>query len=507
MRSAAASLLSAATLLAGAGRAGLGAARADTPWPMFHHDVRHTGQSPLLGPLFPSGRRRRPTSGLARLRQGPDLALPLSADGGVLYAGLGFCFCAIATATMTTNWCYHLHADVSDSSPAIDKDGIIYVGDRDNTFTRVLPERHRQISGEQRVRRRHLDRSGHRPRQRAPPPAPSLRPRPELRRVRRRHRDDPRRHDQVESMWSAPRIRKSSPAIGKDGGHLFRRPGRRPPRFQDNGPCPPANPFCGKGVKLWSVQVGTATPGLSAAPVISADWKTLYIGTGTRASPRSTSATIPRPRPFRWIFPTAGKVDQTPALATDGTLYVPRDVDEPEAAVRPQPQRHRSGSLGPMDHRIRNQRLPDRRGLTASSTSAWCQSVYALSRRRRALDLCDDELTSCPPLIGGAADPATSGPAVLYLPSRDHNIYKISGHAHGLGREQPARGRRRRRASMGRPRLSEQTVTLRRIRQLLQSDPGGIVITWSWDFGDGGFGSGGESVAVVAEPEPPRAVR
>ena len=28
---------------------------AQTPWPMFQHDVRHTGRSALLGPLFPSG--------------------------------------------------------------------------------------------------------------------------------------------------------------------------------------------------------------------------------------------------------------------------------------------------------------------------------------------------------------------------------------------------------------------------------------------------------------------
>ena len=139
LRGAAASWLSAAILLVGlAGPAS--AQLGDTPWPMFHHDVRHSGQSPLLGPLFPSGAPApadvKIWPGFDRVRTSPSL----SADGSVLYAGLGFYFCAIATATMTTNWCYHLHADVSDSSPAIDKDGIIYVGDRDNTFTAFYPD-------------------------------------------------------------------------------------------------------------------------------------------------------------------------------------------------------------------------------------------------------------------------------------------------------------------------------------------------------------------------------
>ena len=84
---------------------------------------------------------RRPRN--VKTWQGPDkvrTSPALSADGSTLYVGLGFDFCAVDTATMATNWCYRLHADVSDSSPAVGIDGTIYIGDRDNTFSAFNPD-------------------------------------------------------------------------------------------------------------------------------------------------------------------------------------------------------------------------------------------------------------------------------------------------------------------------------------------------------------------------------
>jgi outer membrane protein assembly factor BamB len=126
-----------ALLLALAGPAA--AQLAGGPSPMYHHDERHTGQSHLLGPLFATG---APAAADVTFWQGTDkirTSPALSADGSTLYVGQGFDFYAIDTATMATNWRFRLHADVSDSSPAVGIDGTIYIGDRDNTLSAFNP--------------------------------------------------------------------------------------------------------------------------------------------------------------------------------------------------------------------------------------------------------------------------------------------------------------------------------------------------------------------------------
>lgn len=495
LRSAAASLLSAAILLVGLGGPA-SAQLADTPWPMFHHDVRHTGQSPLLGPLFPSGAPApadvKVWHGFDRVRTSPSL----SADGSVLYAGLGFYFCAIATVTMTTNWCYHLHADVSDSSPAIDKDGIIYVGDRDNTFTAFYPngtvkfQENNGYEGDIWT---------------DPVIAPAGLPAAGT--IYYAHDQSFDGFGVVTAMtpggtikWKyvvGTRIRKSSPAIGKDGVIYFGDLAGVLHAFQDNGQCPPANPFCGKGVKLWSVQVGTATPGLSAAPVISADWKTLYIGTGTGLTALDISHNPAAPT-VRWIFPTAGKVDQTPALATDGTLYVPAMSMSQKRLYALNPNGTQKWVFGPMTTGSENSAYPIV-GADGVIYLGLNMSVYALSPAGSVLwTYATTNFIMSFPLIGGTAAPETGGPAVLYLPSRDHNIYKISGMRTGPGENNPPV------ADAGGPygpALVGQTVTFDGSGSF-DPDPGDV-ITWSWDFGDGGFGSGANPSHVYLSPSPP----
>src|SRR4249919_305998 len=130
-----ASLLSAAALVLTLG--GPAAAQlADGPWSMYRHDVCHTGQSPNLGPLFtgtpgvpgtPGLNDVKSWNGFDKLRTSPSL----SADGKTVFFGMGFDFCAVDAASMTTFDCLVIPADVSDSSPAVGLDGTIYMGDRD----------------------------------------------------------------------------------------------------------------------------------------------------------------------------------------------------------------------------------------------------------------------------------------------------------------------------------------------------------------------------------------
>src|SRR5262245_47557007 len=114
-------LTAVALLLTVTGPAGAQPSSTST-WAMYHHDVRHSGQSGLLGPLFQgSGYPGCPGSGCApaaadvKTWQGFDKLLTsfaLSPDGKTIYAGLGFDFCAIDITTnpvtpniMTTKWC------------------------------------------------------------------------------------------------------------------------------------------------------------------------------------------------------------------------------------------------------------------------------------------------------------------------------------------------------------------------------------------------------------------
>src|SRR5262245_51031507 len=111
------------------GLPGPAAAQLDnTVWPMFHHDLRHTGQSPLLGPMFgPSG----PVLGTdVTYWQGFDKykTSPSIGGDGTIYIGLAFNLCAIKPdmtrkTSFGTNGCVKLDADVSASSPAIRADG------------------------------------------------------------------------------------------------------------------------------------------------------------------------------------------------------------------------------------------------------------------------------------------------------------------------------------------------------------------------------------------------
>ena len=60
---------------------------AQTPWPMFQHDVQHTGRSSLLGPLFLSG---APAPADVNVWQsfGMIASSPTIASDGTIYVGV-----------------------------------------------------------------------------------------------------------------------------------------------------------------------------------------------------------------------------------------------------------------------------------------------------------------------------------------------------------------------------------------------------------------------------------
>src|SRR6185436_7660679 len=188
----------------------------------------------------------------------------------------------------------------------------------------------------------------------------------------------------------------------------------------------------GGPVLLWRKQVGT-TPGLTASPVISADSNTLYIGTmgavagipmGLTALDISCSAAPCPPPAVKWTFATTGKVDQTPALGRDGTLYVPslNGGQKMLQAIKP----NASGpptlkwTFGPFASGSETSAYP----IVGGDGTVYVglgNTVYALDPLSGATlwSYAATNFIQSSPLIG----PVTGGRAVLYVPSRDHNLY------------------------------------------------------------------------------------
>ena len=272
---------------------------------MYRHDVCHTGQSPNLGPAVRGRGRRLPGTpgatdvkiwhGFDKLRTSPSL----SADGKTVYFGMGFDFCSVDAATMTTNECRLLHADVSDSSPAVAANGKVYMGDRDNSLN----------ASHQSTRTAHstlvwtynhgfegdiwqnpvIAPAGCRQRARSTSPTT-------------RATDGAGIFTALIDSGTSPTVkwkykignfvRQSSPAIDAERHHLLRRSERLCLRLRGQGSlygqwhashAAGAELLVhqrsqGGPVLLWRKQVGT-TPGITASPVISADSNTLYIGT------------------------------------------------------------------------------------------------------------------------------------------------------------------------------------------------------------------------------------
>jgi outer membrane protein assembly factor BamB len=503
---------------------------AEGPWPMYHHDVCHTGQSPYLGPLFagtstvpgaPAATDVKIWHGGDKLRTSPSL----SKNGTTIYFGIGWNFCAIDAETMATNDCLALGADASDSSPAVAADGTIYIGDRDNSLNAYRSD---PVTKKLSLKWRYNqdlegnDDEGHEGDiWQHPVIAPAGRPEAGTIYFT---------HDQVNQQpgiftalidngngtpptvkWKykiGNFVKQSSPAIDENGIIYFGDRNGYVYAFKDKGACPANNAFCNDPTKgpvlLWKMQLGS-TPGITASPVISADSNTLYIGTlravsggiplGLTALDISNPCSgppCPLP-PVKWTFQTTEGVDQTPALARDGTLYVPTiNMGQGRLyAIRPGATAATlKWVFGP---------IPVSE-YSAQPIVAGDEKVYVgLGKNIYALDpdtgkplwtYATTNFVQSSPLIG----PVTGGKAVVYVPSRDHNLYAISKElgtrpntitpttcwANGsptVGNDAPV-------ANAG----PDQSVTVNQpvtFNGAGSHDPNGDPLTVTWNFGDG----------------------
>jgi len=120
-----------AGLLFGCGRTGQGPSSV-SPWPMFHCDLQHTGRSPYAGAQ---------TSTLEwKFETGDSVnSSPAVAKDGTVYVGSDDGYLYAINPGGTLKWKFGTGAQVF-SSPAIGKDGTVYVGSQDGCLYAINPD-------------------------------------------------------------------------------------------------------------------------------------------------------------------------------------------------------------------------------------------------------------------------------------------------------------------------------------------------------------------------------
>lgn len=268
---------------------------ADTPWPMFQHDLQHTGRSPFAGPLTPH--LKWTYKAVNWIKSQPTIG----ADGTV-YVATGFRpLCALDPASGAEKWCTSGGGDANSSSPAVSSDGTVYFGARDNKLWAVAPDG--TVKWQYKV-----------PFDGDVVTSPALAPDGTIYMACRCERSalrPPLVFGLVHAFtpdgmlqWQQPigtGLLNSSPAVAADGTIYL---GTVEGTLHALAP---------NSAILWQRTVGTSLR--NASPVIGAEG-TIYIGSNTGLSAITAGGTV------LWTFATQGRVDTTPALAEDGTLYV-----------------------------------------------------------------------------------------------------------------------------------------------------------------------------------------
>ena len=133
----------------------------------------------------------------------------------------------------------------------------------------------------------------------------------------------------------------------------------------------------------------------------------------------------------KWTFPNSiGKVDQTPALGRDGTLYVPTiNLGEKRLyADKPVKWNRLKWVFRPVSSTGSETSAQPIVGGDGTVYVGLGNNIYALNPATGATlwTYATTNYIQSSPLIG----PVTGGRAILYVPSRDHNLYAISSQRH-----------------------------------------------------------------------------
>src|SRR5574337_1081606 len=105
---------------------------ADSPWPMFRHDLRHTGKSPSISVQKPSLKWSFQTNG-------PVTSSPAIGADGTIYFGSQDKKLYAITRDGKLKWTFETQGEI-ESSPAVRKDGTILFGSWDSHLYALKPD-------------------------------------------------------------------------------------------------------------------------------------------------------------------------------------------------------------------------------------------------------------------------------------------------------------------------------------------------------------------------------
>jgi outer membrane protein assembly factor BamB len=282
---------------------------AASSWPRKHHDLRNTGQGTVNGPTTA-------TVKWVYLADAGITTSPTVAVDGTVYVTVGHNpLCALDPDDGSEIWCTEEGSLARESSPTVAADGTIYFGERSNRLWAVNPNSTVKWKFKIFADGDILT---------TPAVSPNdgtvytlcgcttgsgmvfgVDPNPPT-------------EDGV-SIWDTQiegPIKHPDPGVNDVVGPRYGRIYVSTNRAKLVALAP------GTGAIIWdtdSLDLGSKQRNRGSAPVVDPDGQTIYIGfqKGVFAF-RDNGATVS----FLWQYETAGAISSTPALATDGTLYV-----------------------------------------------------------------------------------------------------------------------------------------------------------------------------------------
>lgn len=278
---------------------------ADSTWPMYMHDAKHTGQAPVNGPSTNSVRVLWTYKAASRIKTSPTIGR--SQDGSPIYIGAGFApLCSINSSNGAQNWCTVGGGDAAVSSPTAASDGTIYIGARDNklwsvTHDGIIKWRYKIFFDGDIKSSPLLDPSG----------GEVYAACGCLTRGTVLSLDRNTANPNGELGWElqvSKSVRTSAPALNAGGDTLY--VGSTDGNLHALKTHPAAPP---SGELLWSTKVGGVNTDVSSPSIASNG--TIYIGTNTGLAAVAPNGQI------AWTFSANDKVSATAAIATNGTLY------------------------------------------------------------------------------------------------------------------------------------------------------------------------------------------
>jgi PGF-pre-PGF domain-containing protein len=264
----------------------------DSPWPMFHHDLQHTGRSPYfsLKSCKVKWTYQTPLSG--------DTS-PVIAPDGTIYIGTSYSqgygdnFFAI-NPNGTLKWSYNTGWDIR-STPAIASDGTIYVASSNNLYAinpnGTLKWRYKTFFD-------------------ATDAFPAIAHDGTIYvgswygNLYALNPDGTLKWQYPPSLVSSGTGRTPIPAIATDGTIVF---------MMSANQVYALNP---DGTLKWNYTIGTNPESIPASiPAIASDG-TIYVGSGNNLYAINPNGTL------KWSYNTEGTVVSSPAIASDGTVYI-----------------------------------------------------------------------------------------------------------------------------------------------------------------------------------------